>query len=142
MMQFQIGSEFDKFYFNADAYQLISCTCITLNSNCVKNKKHNYLFAFFKKRKRGNFTYPMNFDHFCKYPSNVQNLSLKCIKVWFSLTLPFRTENFNGMSILPLTPKLKLRRFENNVVLELGIKLTFFVWNWQSERKPKFDIPK
>jgi hypothetical protein len=71
----------------------------------------------------------MNFGHFGKYFSNVQNLSLKYIKVWFSLTLPFCIENPNGMSILLLTLKLKLRCFENGIVLESGVKLAFSVRN-------------
>jgi hypothetical protein len=46
------------------------------------------------------------------------------------------------MSILPLTPKLKLRRFGNGVVLESKVKLAFFVRNGQSERRSEFDTPK
>ena len=33
----------------------------------------------------------------------------------------FHTENLNGMPILPMTPKLKLHRFENDVILELRV---------------------
>jgi hypothetical protein len=55
---------------------------------------------------------------------------------------PFYTENTNGMSILPLTPKLKLRCFGNSVVLELGKKLAFSIRNEQNERKPKYNTPK
>ena len=36
---------------------------------------------------------------------------------------PFHIENPNRMLILPLTPKLKVRRFGNGVVLESGLKL-------------------
>jgi hypothetical protein len=39
---------------------------------------------------------PLKFGHFCRYPLNVQNLSLRCIKLWFSLTLPIPyTKNSN-----------------------------------------------
>jgi hypothetical protein len=63
-------------------------------------------------------------------------------KFGFLSLCPFRTENPNGMSILPLIPKLKLPRFGNGVILESGVKLAFFVRNGQSERKPKFNTPK
>jgi hypothetical protein len=63
-------------------------------------------------------------------------------KFGFLSLCPFCTENPNGMPILPLTPKLKLRHFGNSVVLESGVKLAFFVRNGQSKGKPKFDIPK
>jgi hypothetical protein len=46
------------------------------------------------------------------------------------------------MLILSLTPKLKLRRYGNCIVLESRVKLVFSVRNRQSERKPKFDAPK
>jgi hypothetical protein len=42
---------------------------------------------------------------------------------------PFCTKNFNEIPILPLTSKLKLCHFENNIILELKIKLIFFVQN-------------
>jgi hypothetical protein len=67
---------------------------------------------------------------------------LGVLKYGFLSLCPFRTENPNGMPILPLTPKLKLRHFGNGVIFESGVKLTFSVWKGQSERKPKFDIPK
>jgi hypothetical protein len=54
----------------------------------------------------------------------------------------FHTKNPNRISILLLTPKLKLRCFENGVILELGVKLIFFVQKRQNEKKPKFDTPK
>jgi hypothetical protein len=60
---------------------------------------------------------------------------------FFSLC-PSHIENPNGMPILSLTPKLKLRCFGNGVVLESGEKLAFSVRNGQSERKPKFNISK
>ena len=60
----------------------------------------------------------------------------------FLLLCLFHTENLNGMPILPITPKLKLHRFENDVILELRVKLTFFVRNEQRERKSKFNTPK
>jgi hypothetical protein len=63
-------------------------------------------------------------------------------KFGFLSLCPFHTENPNGMPILPLTPKLKLHRFGNGVVLELGVKLLFYVRNGQNERKSKFDTPK
>ena len=63
-------------------------------------------------------------------------------KFGFLLLYPFRIENPNGMPILPLTLKLKLCRFGNNIVLESEVKLAFFVQKGQSERKPKFDTPK
>jgi hypothetical protein len=44
-------------------------------------------------------------------------------KFGFLLLCPFRTENPNGMLILSLTPKLKLHRLGNGVVLESGVKL-------------------
>jgi hypothetical protein len=50
-------------------------------------------------------------------------------KFGFISLYPFRIENPNEISILVLTPKLRLRRFENDVVLELGVKLIFFVQN-------------
>ena len=56
------------------------------------------------KTNKGNFTYPLNFRDFCKHSSMFKNshlgvsnfgfLSLRYIKVWFSLTLPFRTEKY------------------------------------------------
>jgi hypothetical protein len=67
---------------------------------------------------------------------------LGVLKFGFLSLCPFRTENPNGMPILSLTPKLKLRHFENGVVLESWIKLAFSIRNGQSERKPKFNIPK
>jgi hypothetical protein len=63
-------------------------------------------------------------------------------KFGFLSLCPFRTENPNEIPILSLTPKLKLRRFGNGVVLESKVKLAFSVRNGQSEKKPKFDIPK
>jgi hypothetical protein len=54
---------------------------------------------------------------------------LGVLKFGFISLYPFRIENPNEISILLLIPKLKLRRFGNGVVLELGVKLTFFVQN-------------
>jgi hypothetical protein len=67
---------------------------------------------------------------------------LSASKFGFLSFYPFRIKNLNGMPILPLTPKLKLRRFGNGVVLELGVKLAFSIWKGKSERKPKFDTFK
>jgi hypothetical protein len=66
---------------------------------------------------------------------------LNISKFDFILLCLFRTKNHNEMSILPLTPKLKLHHFENGIVLELG-KIAIFCTEGQSERKPKFDTPK
>jgi hypothetical protein len=63
-------------------------------------------------------------------------------KFGFLSLCPFHIKNSNGMPILSLTPKLKLCRFRNGVVLKSGEKLAFSVRNGQSEREPKFDIPK
>ena len=89
---------------------------------------------------RENFTYsPLTLAIFT-------NISLMFKTSYLGVSIlplcPFCTENLNGMPILTLNPKLKLRHFGNGVVLELGVKLTFFVWNGQHERKLKFDIPK
>jgi hypothetical protein len=54
---------------------------------------------------------------------------LSVSKFGFLSLYPFRTKNSKGMLILPLTSKLKLRRFGNGVVLELGVKLAFFIQN-------------
>jgi hypothetical protein len=50
-------------------------------------------------------------------------------KFGFLSLYPFRIENPNRMPILPLTPKLKLHRFENGIVLDSRIKLAFSVRN-------------
>jgi hypothetical protein len=47
-------------------------------------------FFFF----RGNFTYPLEVWSLLQISPNVQNLSLKCIKIWFSLTLPISYKKF------------------------------------------------
>jgi hypothetical protein len=85
---------------------------------------------------------PLNFGHFCKYLPMFKTSHLGVSNFNFLSLCLFRTENPNGMSILPLTPKLKLRRFGNGVVLESKVKLAFFVRNGQSERKSEFDTPK
>jgi hypothetical protein len=63
-------------------------------------------------------------------------------KFGFLSLCPFHTKNYNGMPILLLTPKLKLRHFGNYIVLESGVKLAFFIRKGQRERKPKFDTAK
>jgi hypothetical protein len=101
-----------------------------------------FFFFFFFFKKMANFTYPLNFGHFCKYPPMFKTSHLGVSKFGFLSLCSFCTENHNEMPILPLTPKLKLRHFGNGVVLESRIKLAFSVRNGQSERKPKFDTPK
>jgi hypothetical protein len=109
-----------------------------------KNKKHRicfvlfFCFFFF----RGNFTYLLNFGYFCKYPPTFKTSHLGVSKFGFLSLCPFHTKNPNAMPILSLTLKLKLHHFRNSVVLELGVKLVFFVRNGKCERKSKFDIPK
>jgi hypothetical protein len=39
-----------------------------------------------KKKIRENFTYSLKLWPLLQMPHNIQNLSLRCIKVWFSLT--------------------------------------------------------
>jgi hypothetical protein len=52
---------------------------------------------------------------------------LGVLKFGFLSLCSFRKENPNEMPILPLTPKLKLRRFGNDVVLDSMVKLAFSV---------------
>jgi hypothetical protein len=49
---------------------------------------------------------PLKFHSFCRYPPNVQKLSLRCIKLCFSLTLPIPYKFFFTIPILPPTPTL------------------------------------
>jgi hypothetical protein len=77
-------------------------------------KQFTHLFEKKKKKKiiiiRGNFTYPsLNIGYFCKYPSNVKNLLLRCIKFSFS----HFTHSVQKMSILPLILKLHRFGFQN-----------------------------
>jgi hypothetical protein len=106
-----------------------------------RSEKLNNIIVYLKKWKMNGETSltPLNFGYFCKYPPNVQNLSLRCSKVWFSLTLPIPYRNTSLIDYFTLTPKLKLRCFGNSVVLESRVKL---VLPRKSERKPKFDTLK
>jgi hypothetical protein len=73
-----------------------------------------------------NFTYILNFGHFYKYFLMFKTFHLSVLKFGFLLLCLFHTKNHNEMLILFLTPKLKLCRFENDVILELRVKLIFF----------------
>jgi hypothetical protein len=76
-----------------------------------------------KKKKKGNFTYPFELRTLLQILQNVQNLfHLGVSKFGFLSFCLFRKENPNGISILPLTSKLKLRCFDNGVVLESRVK--------------------
>ena len=76
---------------------------------------------------------------FSNISSTFKTSHLSGSKFSFLSFCPFCTKNPNVMPILPLTPKLKPRCFRNNVVLESGVKLAFFVRKEQSKRNPKFD---
>jgi hypothetical protein len=60
---------------------------------------------------------------FASTPLTFKTFHLGVSKFGFLSLCLFRTENLNAMPILPLHPKLKLRRFGNDIVLELGVKL-------------------
>jgi hypothetical protein len=62
----------------------------------------------------------LNFGHFLNILPMFKTSHLGVSKFGFLSLCSFRTENPNGMPILPLTPKLKLRHFGNGVVLESG----------------------
>ena len=68
---------------------------------------------------------PLNFYGFCKYLFNVQNLSLKYIKFWFSLTLSIIYRKSFAMSILSLNSKLHHSQNDVVLVLESMVKLVF-----------------
>jgi hypothetical protein len=64
-------------------------------------------------------------------------------KFSFLLFCSFRTKNYNRMSILPLTPKLKLHHFENDAILESMIKFVFSVQNGKMrENQSLINTPK
>ena len=85
----------------------------------------------------GKLHLPPELLRFLQTPSNVQKLSFRCIKLWFSLILPLPYRKSFAMLILPLTPKL--HSSQNDAVL---VCIMVFLRNWQSERKPNFDTPK
>jgi hypothetical protein len=65
---------------------------------------------------------------FVNTPPMFKTSYLGVSKFGFLSLRPFRTENPNGMPILPLTSKLKLHHFGNGIVLELEVKLAFSVY--------------
>jgi hypothetical protein len=85
---------------------------------------------------------PMNFGHFCKCLLMFETSYLGVLKFGFLSLCPLCTENPKVMTILPLTPKPKLRCFGNGIVFESSVKFAFSVQKRQSEKKLKFDTPK
>jgi hypothetical protein len=61
----------------------------------------------------------MNFDHFCRYPSNVQNLTLVYQTLFFSHFVPSVQKILTECQFYPET----MCRFGNNIVLESRVKL-------------------
>jgi hypothetical protein len=89
----------DLFSFGYDLLQSICFVCKSFLLMSFMNE--NKVFSF-----RENFTYPPKVSRFLQIPPNVQKLSLRCIKLCFSLTLPLPYRNFFAIPILPLTPTL------------------------------------
>jgi hypothetical protein len=60
---------------------------------------------------------------FIKYLLTFKISYLSVLKFSFLSLCPFRIKNHNEMLILPLTLKLKSHHFENDLILESGVKL-------------------